>query len=275
MPRVLEIRDLSRRFGGLQALENVSLDVGEWEIVGLIGPNGAGKTTLFNCLSGIAAPDRGRIRYRGEDITRMPAHRRVTLGLGRTWQGLGVEGSLTVLDNVLTAQHIHAGYSALSGMFGAPVSFAEERRLRDNAMEILFFLGLLPLARERVGDLPYGTQKLCDLAMALATDPELLMLDEPTSGMSPEEAHQLGETLRFLRDSLNLTILMIEHHVPVVVGVCDFVYCLNFGQVLAAGRPDQMQSHPEVIAAYLGDAEVPVPTRRRRRASLEGADASP
>jgi branched-chain amino acid transport system ATP-binding protein len=273
MPRVLEVRDVSIRFGGLQALDNVSLDVGEWEIVGLIGPNGAGKTTLFNCLSGIYSPDRGRVRYRGEDITRMAAHRRAALGLGRTWQGLGVEGSLSVLDNVLTAQHIHAGYAAMSGMLGAPVSFSEERRLRDNAMEILFFLGLLPLARERVSDLPYGTQKLCDLAMALATDPELLMLDEPTSGMSPEEAHQLGETLRFLRDSLNLTILMIEHHVPLVVGVCDFVYCFNFGQVLAAGRPDQIQSHPEVIAAYLGDSELPAPSERP--STLEDADATP
>jgi branched-chain amino acid transport system ATP-binding protein len=278
MPHVLEIRDLSLRFGGLQALEDVSVDVGEWEIVGLIGPNGAGKTTLFNCVSGIYAPDRGKVLYRGENVTGMPAHRRVTLGMGRTWQTLGVAGSLTVLENVMTAQHIHSGYSAVAGLLGSPVSFSQERQLRENAEEILFFLGLAPLARERVADLPYGTQKLCDLAMALATDPELLLLDEPSSGMGPEEAEALGETLRFLRDSLNLTILMIEHHVPLVVGVCDFVYCLNFGRVLAAGRPEQIQRHPEVIAAYLGEQAVESEakgSKPRRRSRREGADATP
>lgn len=271
----LQVSSLRIEIGARVLLDDATFRIGDGEKVALVGPNGAGKTTLFNCLSGIYSPDRGRARYRGEDITRMASHRRVALGMGRTWQGLGVESSLSVLDNVLTAQHIHARYSALSGLLGAPSSFAEERRLRDNAMEILFFLGLLPLARERVGDLPYGTQKLCDLAMALATDPELLMLDEPSSGMGPEEAHQLGETLRFLRDSLNLTILMIEHHVPLVVEVCDFVYCLNFGQVLAAGRPDQMQSHPEVIAAYLGDSEIPPSPPPSRTSRLEDADATP
>ncbi|MFN2591139.1 MAG: ABC transporter ATP-binding protein [Actinomycetota bacterium] len=277
MPHVLEVRDVSIRFGGLQALDEVSIDVGEWEIVGLIGPNGAGKTTLFNCLSGIYSPDRGHIRYRGEDITKMASHRRVGLGMGRTWQALGAEGSLTVIENVLTAQHLHAGYSAMAGVLGAPVSFSQERLLRENAEEILFFLGLLPFASERVADLPYGTQKLCDLAMALATDPELLLLDEPSSGMGPEEAEALAETLRFLRDSLNLTILMIEHHVPLVVGVCDFVYCLNFGRVLAAGRPEQIQRHPEVIAAYLGD-EATVADRssaRSRSSGKESVDAAP
>ena len=278
MPHVLEVRDMSLRFGGLQALDEVSIDVGEWEIVGLIGPNGAGKTTLFNCLSGIYAPDRGRVLYRGEDITSTSSHSRVSRGMGRTWQALGAEGSLTVLENVLTAQHVHAGYSAMAGVLGAPVSFSQERLLRENVEEILFFLGLLPFAAERVADLPYGTQKLCDLAMALATDPELLLLDEPSSGMGPEEAEALGETLRFLRDSLNLTILMIEHHVPLVVGVCDFVYCLNFGRILAAGRPEQIQRHPEVIAAYLGEEALEVeapPTRRRSTRTKEDVDAAP
>jgi branched-chain amino acid transport system ATP-binding protein len=257
MSPVLEAQDLSIRFGGLQALEDVSVDVGEWEIVGLIGPNGAGKTTFFNCITGIYRPGRGRVRYRGQDITRLPTHRRVAMGMGRTWQNLGVERSLTVLENVITAQHAHVRYRALSGILGAPSTFAEERELRTNAEEILYFLGLLPLAKEIVGELPYGTQKLCDLAMALATDPDVLLLDEPSSGMSPEDAHRLGETLRFLRDSLNLTILMIEHHVPLVVGVCDYVYVLNFGKLLARGKPEEIQRHPDVIQAYLGDeAEV-------------------
>ncbi|HEV8682589.1 MAG TPA: ABC transporter ATP-binding protein [Actinomycetota bacterium] len=253
MAQVLEVRDLSKRFGGLRALDDVSLDVGEWEIVGLIGPNGAGKTTLFNCLTGIYRPDKGTVTYRAKDVTRSATHRRAAMGIGRTWQNLGVMRSLTVMENVMTAQHAHVRYGAFSGLLGSPVSFIEERDLRANAHEILDFIGLLPLADEPVGGLPYGVQKLCDLAMALATDPDVLLLDEPSSGMGPEEAHRLGETLRFLRDSLNLTILMIEHHVPLVVGVCDYVYVLNFGKLLAKGSASEIQRHPEVVAAYLGD----------------------
>jgi branched-chain amino acid transport system ATP-binding protein len=255
MTQVLEVRDVSIRFGGLQALDGVDIDVGEWEIVGLIGPNGAGKTTFFNCLMSIYKPDKGKVVYRGQDVTRVQTHKKAAMGLGRTWQNLGVIRSLTVLENVLTAQHAHVRYGALSGMLGSPPTFAAEKELRTNAHEILEFLGLLPVANELVGGLPYGTQKMCDLAMALATDPDVLLLDEPSSGMGPEEAHQLGETLRFLRDSLNLTILMIEHHVPLVVGLCDYVYVLNFGKVLAKGEPKEIQQHPEVIAAYLGGDE--------------------
>ena len=252
MTQALEVRDVSIRFGGLQALDSVDVDVGEWEIVGLIGPNGAGKTTFFNCIMNIYKPDRGKVVYRGKDVTRLPTHKKAAMGIGRTWQNLGVIRTLSVLDNVLTAQHAHVRYGALSGMVGAPRTFGEEKDLRTNAQEILDFLGLLPVAHERVGGLPYGTQKMCDLAMALATDPDILLLDEPSSGMGPEEAHQLGETLRFLRDSLNLTILMIEHHVPLVVGLCDYVYVLNFGKLLAKGEPKDIQQHPDVVAAYLG-----------------------
>jgi len=252
MTSVLEVRDMSIRFGGLQALDSVDIDVGEWEIVGLIGPNGAGKTTLFNCLSGIYKPDRGTVKYRDRDVSGSAPHKRAAMGIGRTWQNLGVVRSLSVLENVLTAQHAHVAYGPLSGLFGSPRSFREERQLRRNADEILDFLGLAHLAYESVGGLPYGTQKLCDLAMALATDPDILLLDEPSSGMSPEEAHQLGETLTFLRSALNLTILMIEHHVPLVVEVCDYVFALNFGQLLAHGPPEEIQRHPEVVTAYLG-----------------------
>ena len=253
MTQVLESRDISIRFGGLQALEDVDVDVGEWEIVGLIGPNGAGKTTFINCLMGLYKPDRGSVVFRGEDVSKLPTHKRAALGIGRTWQNLGVVPTLSVMENVMTAQHSHVRYGALTGIVGIPNSFFEERSLRRDAEEILEFLGLRNVAKELVGELPYGTQKLCDLAMALATDPDLLLLDEPSSGMSPEEAHQLGDTLRFLRDSLNLTILMIEHHVPLVVGVCDYVYVLSFGRLLAKGEPGEIQRHPEVITAYLGE----------------------
>ncbi|MDQ3991161.1 MAG: ABC transporter ATP-binding protein [Actinomycetota bacterium] len=256
MAKVLEVENVSIRFGGLQALDSVSLDVGEWEIVGLIGPNGAGKTTFFNCLTGIYRPNSGTVAYRGRDITRAPTHRRASMGMGRTWQNLGVARELSVMQNLLMAQHAHISYGPLAGLLGAPRTFREERALARDAEEILDFLDLLAVKNETAGSLPYGTLKLVDLAMALATDPEILLLDEPSSGMGPDEAHRLGDTLRFLRDSLRLTILMIEHHVPLVVGVCDYVYVLNFGKLLTSGEPDQVRQHPEVIAAYLGDPDV-------------------
>ncbi|MFN2543177.1 MAG: ABC transporter ATP-binding protein [Actinomycetota bacterium] len=284
MTQILEAHDISIRFGGLQALEGVDVEVGEWEIVGLIGPNGAGKTTFFNCLTGVYKPNRGSVMFRGEDISKLPTHRRSSLGIGRTWQNLGVVRTLSVMENIMTAQHTHIRYGVLSGLLGSPPTFAEERLLRRDGEEILEFLGLLDVRDELVGELPYGSQKLCDLAMALATDPEILLLDEPSSGMSPEEAHQLGDTLRFLRDSLNLTILMIEHHVPLVVGVCDYVYVLSFGQMLAKGEPGDIQRHPEVIAAYLGGeveqpaeprAPTPTPERERPRRDEPAAAAEP
>ena len=256
MAQILEVRDVSIRFGGLQALADVNVDVGEWEIVGLIGPNGAGKTTFFNCLTGIYKPDRGTVKYRGQDITKIPTHKRVAMGLGRSWQNLGVARELTVLENLLMAQHAHIPYGPMAGIVGAPGSFAEEKNLKRDALEILEFLDLLHVKDEIAGSLPYGILKLVDVAMSLATDPETILLDEPSSGMGPDEAHKLGETLKFLRDSLGLTILMIEHHVPLVVGVCDYVYVLNFGQILTRGEPHEVQQHPEVIAAYLGGEEV-------------------
>lgn len=257
MPPVLEIRDISIRFGGLQANEDVSIDVGEWEIVGLIGPNGAGKTTFYNCITGIYKPDRGTVVYRGKDITKIPTFKRASMGIARTWQNLGVVRSLTVLENVMTAQHHHVQYGSLSGMLGFPSTFVAEKQVKRNAEEILDFLGLYDVRNEVTGGLSYGVQKLADLAMALATEPDVLLLDEPSSGMAPEEAHQLGETLRYLRDSLNLTIMMIEHHVPLVVGLCDYVYVLNFGRLLTHGDPHTVRNHPDVITAYLGeDADV-------------------
>ena len=252
---VLEVRDLSIHFGGLKALEGVNLAVNEWEIVGLIGPNGAGKTTFFNCTMGVYAPTRGQVLYRGQDITSMPTFKRCNLGLGRTFQNVGLVKSLPVLENMLVAQHARVGYSAVSGMVGSPSSFAEERRLKENALEILHFMGLVEHRDERVSKLPYGLQKLTEIAAVLASDPEMLLLDEPTSGMSPEEAHNFGDLLLKLRAELNLTVLMIEHHVPLVVRVCDHVYVLSFGELLAEGKPKEIQQNPDVITAYLGAEE--------------------
>ncbi|MGH2729172.1 MAG: ABC transporter ATP-binding protein [Actinomycetota bacterium] len=252
MASVLEIRDMGIRFGGLVALDGVTIEVPEWEIVGLIGPNGAGKTTLFNCTTGLYQPNTGTVSYRGRDISLLPTHRRTALGIGRTFQNIGLIRGLTVLENFMVAEHTRITYSAIGAIFGSPRSFAEERRLRNNAMEVLDFLNLAHLKDSHLDGLPYGTLKLIEIGTVLATDPDLLLLDEPSSGMGPDEAHALGERLLKLRQTLNLTILMIEHHVPLVVEVCDYVYVLNFGKVLAQGRPEEVQSHPEVIAAYLG-----------------------
>ena len=252
---VLDVDSASIRFGGLQALSDVSVRVHEWEIVGLIGPNGAGKTTLFNCITGFYRPNRGRVRFLGEDVTEVPIHDRARKGMGRTFQQVGLVKGATVLENLVTAQHATTSYSDVAGILGSPATAREERVLRNHAMEILDLVGLADLAGLRVAGLPYGTMKNVEMAAVLATDPEILMLDEPSSGMGPEEAHELGDTLLRLRTELGLTILMIEHHVPLVVRVCDFVYCLNFGELLTAGDPDSVRNHPEVVTAYLGEEE--------------------
>ncbi|MHB8512790.1 MAG: ABC transporter ATP-binding protein [Actinomycetota bacterium] len=251
----LEVRDLGIRFGGLQALDEVSVNVNEWEIVGLIGPNGAGKTTFFNCVMGVYKPTAGSVRYKDQEITKLQTHKRTTLGLGRTFQNVGLAKRLTVMENMLIAQHAKIGYNALAGMLGFAKTFTEEAALRSNAMEILDFMDLAAYHDAIVSSLPYGLQKLAEISAVLATDPDFLLLDEPTSGMSPEEAHAFGDLLLRLRTDLNLTVLMIEHHVPLVVRVCDYVYVLNFGRLLAEGKPHEIQRHPEVVAAYLGEDE--------------------
>ena len=249
---MLEVRELSIRFGGLQALDGLTLHVGEWEIVGLIGPNGAGKTTAFNCMTGIYRPDRGRVMFKGRDVTRLPAHRRAALGFGRTFQNVGMVKTATALENLRTAQHLKAGYSVLSGILGTGTSVSEERQITARADAILELLGLADVRDTVISGLPYGVLKLLELGCALATDPEILLLDEPSSGMGPEEAHQLGERLAVLRREFGLTMLLIEHHVPLVTSLCDYVYVLNFGRLLAEGSPEEIKNHPEVVAAYLG-----------------------
>jgi branched-chain amino acid transport system ATP-binding protein len=264
---VLETRDLSIRFGGVQANLDVSVAVGEWEIVGVIGPNGAGKTTLFNMITGFYRPDSGRILYRGRDITRLPVHERAALGLGRTFQNVGLVKGATVRDNLVTAQYLQADYGSIAGMMGSRASYASERLLRAKADALADVLGLGDLLDTQVAGLPYGTLKRIEVATVLATDPEVLLLDEPSSGMGPEEAHRLGDTLLELRREFGLSIVMIEHHVPLVVRVCDYVYCLDFGQLLTHGSPEEVRNHPQVVAAYLG--EDPDPTAVALEAQLE------
>jgi branched-chain amino acid transport system ATP-binding protein len=258
---VLEARDLSIRFGGVQAARDVSITVGEYEIVGIIGPNGAGKTTTFNMITGFYAPNTGSVWFKGQDVTRLKVHERAALGLGRTFQNVGLVKGSTVRENLLTAQHLSARYGVLGGIIGTPAAIDEERMLRRRADALLEVLQLGHLADTQVQGLPYGDLKRVEIATVLATDPEVLLLDEPSSGMGPEESERLGDVLLDLRREFGLTIAMIEHHVPLVVRVCDYVYCLNFGELLAEGRPEEVRNHPEVVRAYLGedvDDEVPV-----------------
>jgi branched-chain amino acid transport system ATP-binding protein len=250
---VLEVRDLGIRFGGLQALDAVNFKAEEYEIVGIMGPNGAGKTTAFNCINGFYRPSSGRIFYRDEDITDMRADQRAALGIGRTFQNIGLVRSMTVLENLMTAQHARIRYSALEGMAGWPTSLATEKKLEQRAHEVLHFMGLTHLANTRLAGLPYGTLKMVEASAVLATDPDLLLLDEPSAGMSPEESHEFGDLLLRIRKELGVTIVMIEHHVPLMVGVCDYLYVLNFGKLLVEGLPKEIQSHPEVITAYFGE----------------------
>jgi branched-chain amino acid transport system ATP-binding protein len=249
---VLEVRDLSIRFGGLQALEGLDITVNEWEIVGLIGPNGAGKTTAFNCITGFYKPNTGTVTYRGADVTRVPPHAKAAMGFGRTFQNVGMVKTATAMENLKTAQHAKIEYDVVGGLLGTQRVASEERRLEAKAEAILELLGLEDVRGSVVGGLSYGTLKLLELGCALATDPDILLLDEPSSGMGPEEAHELGDRLLRLRQEFGLTMLLIEHHVPLVLRVCDHVYVLNFGRLLAQGAPNVIQTHPEVVAAYLG-----------------------
>jgi branched-chain amino acid transport system ATP-binding protein len=250
---VLEAHELSIRFGGVQANLDVSIAVEEHEIVGVIGPNGAGKTTLFNLITGFYTPDLGKIFYRGQEITHLPVHQRAALGLGRTFQNVGLIKGTTVRENLITAQYLQAEYGTVSGMLGSRSSVANERRLLARADALADALGLAEFLDQQVAGLPYGILKRIEIATALATDPDVLLLDEPSSGMGPEEAHQLGDDLLELRRRFGVSIVMIEHHVPLVLRVCDYVYCLDFGVLLTHGLPNDVRNHPGVISAYLGE----------------------
>lgn len=250
---MLEASGVSIRFGGVQALDDVDFQVGEDEIVGLIGPNGAGKTTFFNCVTGFYDPDRGAVRLRGEDITALRPDQRTHLGLGRTFQQVGLVRSLSVLENCLVAQHQKVRYGVLAGMFGLPWTLREEREMRDRARTVLDFMGIAHLADEPLKGMPYGLLKICETAAVLCTDPDIMMLDEPLAGLAPEEAEEFGDRLLQMRRELGLTVVIVDHHVPLVLRIADYVYVLNFGRVLAQGRPDEVRDDPQVAEAYMGE----------------------
>ncbi len=250
---VLETRDVSIRFGGVQALADVNIKVDEGEIVGILGPNGAGKTTLFNCISGFYTPTSGRVHLFDEDVTDLKPEERARRGLGRTFQQVGLVRSFTVLENLVVAQHKNVGHSDSSAVLGAPWALEGERDLRKRAEVLLDYLDLGDVANRSINGLPYGTLKMVEVAAVLATDPQLLILDEPLAGASPEEGAIFCDRLAVWRRDLGLSIVMIEHHVPLVLGTSDYVYVLNFGSLLAEGLPDDVRGNVDVAEAYMGE----------------------
>ncbi|EOD55667.1 high-affinity branched-chain amino acid ABC transporter ATP-binding protein LivG [Aeromonas molluscorum] len=252
--KLLEVSDLSMRFGGLLAVNGVKLDVDQGEVISIIGPNGAGKTTIFNCLTGFYRPSGGTIRYRGEEIQGLPGHLIARKGVVRTFQHVRLFKDMTAVENLLVAQHRHLNTGFISGLFKTPAFRRAEQEGLDQSAFWLEKVGLKDLANRPAGNLAYGQQRRLEIARCMATKPALLMLDEPAAGLNPHETDELNELIVGLRDEFGVSVLLIEHDMKLVMDISNRIFVVNQGTPLAQGKPEEIRNNPAVIKAYLGES---------------------
>ena len=250
---LLKTTNLGISFGGLRAVDDVNMEIKDGELIGLIGPNGAGKTTIFNLLTGVYKPTDGDISLNGISINEKNTPQIVALGVARTFQNIRLFKNLSVLDNVKMALNSSMKYNTFEAIFRLPRFWKEEKEITDKALDLLDIFDMAEMANVISGNLSYGQQRKLEIARALATNPKLLLLDEPAAGMNPNETKELMNTISFIRNKFNIAILLIEHDMDLVMGICERLYVLNFGKVIASGLPDEIQNNKEVIAAYLGE----------------------
>ena len=249
---VLEARHLGIEFGGLKAVEDFNLTIGKTEIAGLIGPNGAGKTTVFNLLTKVYQPTTGTVLIDGKDTAGMNTVQANKLGIARTFQNIRLFGNMTVEENVRIGLHNQIKYGMFSGIFRLPASWRQERRQHEQALDLLSIFDMQDMAPVKAGSLPYGAQRRLEIVRALATNPSLLLLDEPAAGMNPHETEELMENIIKIRDKFQIAVMLIEHDMHLVMGICEGICVLNYGRIIAKGTAEEIQSNPTVIEAYLG-----------------------
>lgn len=252
MSSILDVHNLGIKFGGLQALDDFNVQISEREIVGLIGPNGAGKTTVFNLLTNVYSPTSGTIRINGSNTAGKSVHSVTKVGIARTFQNIRLFSDMSVIDNVKVGMHYMSKYNAMEAIFRLPSYWKQEKKMTEKAMELLDVLDLAQLANAKAGSLPYGAQRRLEIIRAIATEPKVLLLDEPAAGMNPSETLELMNNIRKIRDHFNISIFLIEHDMNLVMGVCDRILVLNYGLIIASGTPKEIKNNPDVIEAYLG-----------------------